>query len=60
MRIVAGISTQDHLSLADFEHALRVVNKTQRSAPGQARDRRQDEKYGKVVQPRQEGFIRRS
>ena len=34
-----------------------VVNKTQRSNPGQARNRRQYEKYGKVGQQRQEGFV---
>ena len=36
---------------------LSVAHKTQRSAPGQAHDRRQYNKYGKVGQQCQEGFV---
>ena len=36
---------------------MSVANKTQRSDPGQAHDRRQHGSYGKVVSQRQEGFV---
>ena len=38
----------------------RASHTTQRSNPGQGRDRRQYEKYGKVGQQRQEGCVRRA
>jgi len=39
---------------------LRAAHKTQRSGPGEAHDRRQYKKYGKVVQQRQVGFVGRA
>jgi len=36
---------------------MAVADKTQRSDPGQARGRRQYNKYGQAVQQRPEGFV---
>jgi len=52
-----AVATPADAATATPGRRLSAANKTQRSAPDQAHDRRQYNKYGKVVQQRQEGFV---